>query len=105
MRFHGKLITLPDYADISPIEVWHRQLEKREIVSKMEQNLHVLFRDRFTLEQTAGTSICITADDYYKLYVNGEYVGQGPASSYHDCYHYNEYDITHLLRQALLLFF
>ena len=44
MTFHGKLITLPEYADISPVEVWHRQLEKREIVSKMEQNLHVLFR-------------------------------------------------------------
>ena len=94
MRFHGKLITLPEYADISPVEVWHRQLEKREIVSHMEENLHVLFRDRFTLHSTDGISITITADDYYKLYINGTFVTQGPAPAFHFKYYVNTINIS-----------
>lgn len=58
------------------------------------QNRHFLVRRRFRLQQ-AGTAILrITADDYYKLSINGKTVGQGPAQGYHDRYYWNEYDIT-----------
>ena len=38
--------------------------------------------------------IFITADDCYKLYINGSFVAQGPAPSYHFQYNYNEVDLT-----------
>ena len=36
----------------------------------------------------------LTADDYYKLKVNGEFVAQGPVPGYYFCYYWNEVDIT-----------
>lgn len=36
----------------------------------------------------------LSADDYYKLYVNGHFVCQGPSEGYNDEYYYNEADIT-----------
>ena len=94
MAFQGKWITLPEYADTAPIEVWHRQLETRKLEPKMEPNLHVLFRDRFRLDKTEGTTIRITADDYYKLYINGRFVTQGPAPAFHFKYYFNTIDIS-----------
>lgn len=62
-----------------------------------EKNQHVLFRQR--LQLGAGpirrALAFVSADDYYKLYVNGQFVGQGPAPGYpHIEYHYNTFDIT-----------
>lgn len=93
-RFLGGFITLPEYADTTPLNVWHRQLEPKRIQGKMKPNLHVLFRNRFTLEETKNTKIFITADDYYKLYINGRYVTQGPAPGFPFRYYYNEIDIS-----------
>ncbi|MCL2068908.1 MAG: family 78 glycoside hydrolase catalytic domain, partial [Oscillospiraceae bacterium] len=39
-------------------------------------------------------------DDYYKLYINGRFVCQGPAPAYHFHYNVNEYDISGFLREA-----
>ncbi|MBR4889567.1 MAG: family 78 glycoside hydrolase catalytic domain, partial [Clostridia bacterium] len=36
----------------------------------------------------------LTADDYFKLWLNGEFVGQGPAAGYHFAYYYNEFDLS-----------
>jgi len=94
MDFKGNWITLPEYADIHSIEVWHRQLETRKLEPKMEPNLHVLFRDSFRLEHTDNVSVRITADDYYKLYINGRFVTQGPAPAFHFKYYYNTINIT-----------
>ena len=39
----------------------------------------------------------VSADDYYKLYINGESMGQGPGPSFpHVEYNYNVYDLTPL---------
>ncbi len=42
----------------------------------------------------------ITADDYYKLYINGVYVTQGPAPSYHNSRFYNEINVTSFLHKG-----
>ena len=42
----------------------------------------------------------ISADDYYKLYINGQFVGQGPAPSYHFQYNYNVIDVTSFLKEG-----
>ena len=40
----------------------------------------------------------ISADDYYKLYINGHFVTQGPTPSYHWQYNYNAIDVTAYLK-------
>ncbi len=63
------------------------------------QNFHSVFKKVFTLKAVPkNAKIRITADDYYKLYINGKYVGEGPAPGYNFAYNYNEYDLSKLLR-------
>ncbi|NQX58100.1 family 78 glycoside hydrolase catalytic domain [Paenibacillus qinlingensis] len=40
----------------------------------------------------------LTADDYYKLYINGEFVAQGPAQSDANHYYYNRIDVRSFLK-------
>lgn len=42
--------------------------------------------------------LSISADDYYKLYVNGTFVTQGPAPAVPEQYYYNELDLTDYLQ-------
>ncbi|MDQ1913749.1 family 78 glycoside hydrolase catalytic domain [Paenibacillus sp. GD4] len=52
------------------------------------------FRRTFNLDkQPLQANLRISADDYYKLYVNGRFVGQGPAQGYPFHYPYNEWDL------------
>ncbi len=44
--------------------------------------------------------IRITADDYYKLYINGAFVAMEPAPSYHFNYNYNEIDVSAYLSEG-----
>lgn len=67
---------------------------------EVSENLHVCFSRSFTLGSFRSAAIRITADDFYKLYVNGRYVGEGPAPSYTFRYRFNEYDITDLLHSG-----
>lgn len=63
------------------------------------QNYHMLVRKKFrVLEIPQKVMLYITADDYYKVSVNGQYIGQGPAPSYQDSYYYNVYDISSVLQ-------
>jgi len=56
------------------------------------------FRRTFTPQANAQvTSLAITADSRYVLYINGVLLGRGPARSWPDELFYDEYDIGHLL--------
>ena len=92
--FQGKWITAEEFASLSPINVFHRQLDKKEIKGKAVENSHILFRNKFRVNGTGRVKIYISADDYYKLYINGIRAGQGPAPAYPQHYYYNEIDIT-----------
>ena len=100
-KFDGKWITDDAFADLHPRNVFHRQKEKFELSSDPNTNSHVLFRKRFNVsEKFSSAIIYITADDYYKLYINGEFAAQGPAPSYHFNYNYNAVDITKYLHEG-----
>ncbi|MBQ3955520.1 MAG: family 78 glycoside hydrolase catalytic domain [Clostridia bacterium] len=86
-------ITLPEYADAVPADVFHRQLEPKEIPAKLPKNLHVLYRARFEALRGEAAVIRITADDGYKLYVNGHFAGQGPAPCFPFKTYVNEIDL------------
>ena len=91
------MICPAEFCEAVPVNVFHRYLEEFTPCGKLEKNIHILFRKKFYIEKAEKTIIRITADDYYKLYINGSYVGQGPASGFHTSYYFNEFDITDYL--------
>lgn len=97
--FHGKWITNASFADAIPINVFHRQLDKVDL-PKTPLNQHILFRKTFEVHDPRRARLFITADDYYKVYLNGRYVGQGPCPGYHFHYYYNTYDVSDLLHSG-----
>ncbi|MCD8006725.1 MAG: family 78 glycoside hydrolase catalytic domain [Oscillospiraceae bacterium] len=98
MKFHGKWITTRDFISERPANVFHRELEHIDLKNCGIRNYYALFRRKFELSDTQNTTIRISADDYYKLYLNGNFVCQGPAQAYYFSYNYNEIDISRLLR-------
>ena len=65
------------------------------------RNRHILFRKAFHYDSSIDSArIYISADDYYKLYINGQFVAQGPAPSYHFNYNYNIVDVTPYLKKG-----
>lgn len=95
--FIGKWITSFEFRSLEPLNVFHRQLQPIQIENKAPQNAHILFRRRFTAKKAVPTVIYLSADDYYKLYINGRFVCQGPAAGYPFHYYYNRVDITDYL--------
>ncbi|MBD2845997.1 family 78 glycoside hydrolase catalytic domain [Paenibacillus sp. IB182496] len=101
-RWRASWITDPAFAGLAPIERRMKELEMtKEQPGGPEERYsarHMLVRREFELETLPGEAwLDITADDYYKLYVNGAYVGQGPAQSGFDRYWFNSYEIADLL--------
>lgn len=100
-EFKGKWITTDEFCSLKPRNVFHRQLEAVELSCKEHRNRHILFRKKFSLEKNISKAeIFISADDYYKLWINGIFVCQGPAPSYHLRYNYNTVDITGYLNEG-----
>ena len=100
-EFTGKWITDAEMGSLESRNVFHRQLEPMEIDCSCHRNRHILFRKRFSLPENIGEAkIYVTADDYYKLYINGAFVSQGPAPSYHFNYNYNVIDVTDYLKSG-----
>lgn len=97
-----KFICHPDFADIAPVNVFHKEMDNTvpEPTPPELQNRHILFRKKAVLKKSGKAVLKITADDYYKLYINGVFVTQGPAASYPHCYNYNEVDVTGYLREG-----
>ena len=67
---------------------------------ELHSNLHAKFKKCFSLDDFESAEIRISADDYYKLYINKKYVGQGPAPSYFFAQNFNVYDIKNCLKSG-----
>ena len=89
-------ITDSRFANTVPLPVFHRENEPFDNRHPAEyENRHILFRRAFSLDRLPGEAVLsISADDYYKLYVNGTFVTQGPAPGYPFHYYYNDIDIA-----------
>lgn len=99
MLHNALCITTPDFADREPLNVFHREAEPWENRHDPSlENKHILFRRTFSIEILPKKAMLyLTADDYYKLYINGVFVTQGPTPGYPFHYYYNEIDITDYL--------
>lgn len=65
------------------------------------KNIHTYFRKSFVLaERPRQALLRFTADDTAKLYVNGEFVMQGPEPGYPFAHPYYEVDVTRHLRDG-----
>ncbi len=108
-------ISHPDFYNLMPINVYHKELgdDGRSIYDRDDpndpitaahpkelRNKHIIYRKSFTLPNFEKAVIRISADDYYKLYLNGKYVGEGPTAGYPHAYFYNEIDVTEFLREG-----
>lgn len=60
------------------------------------QNIHTLHRKELCIKENdlVQARLYITADDCYKLSINGEFIGTGPAPAYPSDFPYNAWDIT-----------
>ncbi len=97
----ASLIVPKRFAHLQPLDLLCREQEHRPVELPEElKNLHMTYRYRFQFAAGKPVTLHITADDYYKLYINGSFVGQGPAQGYHFSYHWNEYDITAYLHDG-----
>ncbi len=88
-----------DFKNLAPVNVFHKEHSGERLENSPEeiQNRHILFRKKFTLSSKSNAVLRITADDYYKLYINGRFVTQGPAPCYPNFFYYNEIDVTDYL--------
>ena len=97
--FVGKWITSCEFYRLSPRNVFHKQLEKVDLPCNEHRNRHILFRKSFYCPKVKKALVYISADDYYKLYINGQFVTQGPTPAYHFQYNYNTVDVTAYLKE------
>ena len=98
----AKWITAPEFSDLTPVNVFHREREKTDVKSDTGRlNSHILFRKKAVLKEAPKKAIMtVTADDRYKLYVNGAFVTEGPAPSYHFRYRYDTVDVSKYLKKG-----
>ena len=100
-KFIGKWITNEEFSSLEIRNVFHRQLEKVDLPCDKHLDRHILFRKEFNIENIKeNTTIYITADDYFKLYINGSFVCQGPAPAYRFQYGYITQNISQYLKEG-----
>lgn len=99
--FHSKWITTERFIHLTPVDVFHKERDTDKTVKESSVlNYHVKFRKKLWLDTCENVKIRISADDYYKLYINGDFVCQGPAPAYAEYYNYNETDISRYVKSG-----
>ncbi len=99
--FMGTWITAGEFLPLPRQDVYHRQLDRaaRARIENRVRNRHILFRRDFALAGQPSTAVMFfSADDYAKVYVNGQFVGQGPAPGYPSHYLYHAIDLAPYVR-------
>ena len=93
--------TIEEFSNITPIDLFHKEQaplpEELSHVPEELKNVHVLARARFSTAKDSGKlTLKVTADDHYKLYIDGKFVTEGPAAGYPEHYYYNEIPLEHM---------
>ena len=94
----AEFICHPEFAELRPADVFRRGQAPLSAAEGDIRDRHILFRRKVFLPAAKRAFLRITADDYFKLYINGEYVAQGPPPSYPQHYYYMEIDVSSRLR-------
>lgn len=80
-------------------EVLHVNSNKFKKVAGIH-NLHFYLRKKieFPQRKLKHAACFVTGDDHYQLFLDGKFIGQGPAPAYHFDYYFNYFDLTDLLQ-------
>lgn len=97
MNVKSNWITSKRFSELKPINVFHKEYSTSDFPPSKVEDYHVALRSIFHVSSEQNHVIRISADDYYKLYINGRFVGQGPKPSYPDAQTFNEFDVTSFL--------
>lgn len=108
-HFSPKWYTVEPFHKLTPICLFHKEQETcvgNNLLQENQKitNLHVLARADLELHKKTKVILQISADDYYKLYINGIFVSQGPAPAYPADYFYQEFDISEYLIEGKNVF-
>ena len=63
-------------------------------------NQTIVARKSLDLEAFESGMVRITADSYYRLFINGQWVGDGPCRAYAAHFRYDELDVTRFLKEG-----
>ena len=74
--------------------IWHAQPEGPVY------NQTVIARKSFRLDKPGEARMRITADSFYRLYVNGQWVADGPCRCWPEHYQYDVLDVSNYLRDG-----
>jgi len=99
----AKFISHPDFANLDPINIYHKQFPKKTVEDAHPEeykNRHVVYRRHVTLKKDDAHILKITADDHYKLYINGRFVTEGPFPIYPKYYEYAELDVSDYIKDG-----
>ncbi len=75
------------------LPVWAEGREK-------EMNLNLGFRASFTAEQGQEALIKVAAATLYRMYLNGHFIGSGPARAAHGYYRIDEFPVSDIIREG-----
>ncbi len=92
----------PDFASQSPIDVFSKEHQPKPYAHPAELlQKHILYRRTFVLDRCpASAKLTLTADDCFRLYVNGSFVGEGPTPGYPSAYYTHTVEIAPYLRRG-----
>lgn len=105
-HWNAKWLTDQDFLHMPKLNLYHKELQTTTLPKHKTalQHHHWYARKKFNLfaEDLKGGDVWldITADDYYKLYLNGQFVAQGPAQNDAGHYYYNRLHVKPFLRQG-----
>ncbi|MCD8395768.1 MAG: family 78 glycoside hydrolase catalytic domain [Lachnospiraceae bacterium] len=86
-------MTIPEWNSVKQRNIYGREQEVQAVPEKdAPENLHVLVRGTMELP-TQDCELLVAADDYYQIWIDGGYRGQGPAASFADCCFYDRYPL------------
>jgi alpha-L-rhamnosidase len=98
LTFLGILISANSFAKVPGNEL-NEQFQMKKAVPvwvqgrETEMNLMVGFRGVFQSNENQSYILKITASTLYRVYLNGEYVGYGPARAAHGYFRVDEYEL------------
>ncbi len=96
----ARWLCAPQFASAPYVNVFRRESESRlSLPEDRPKHVFMYARRTFVLNDDFEKAVLrLTADDYYKLYVNGAFAAQGPAPGYPQAYYVNDIDISRYLR-------
>lgn len=86
-------MTIPEWANVKQIDVRRReQCPECLPDAGTPEDLHILIRGRLLLPQGLCT-LRVSADDYAHIWLDGSFLGCGPAAGWPEAYHFCEYTV------------